>query len=111
MQVSSDNIEVEYRPLRSVTPPPPGVSFAPDTVIHARYNKQQMHAVRDAWLDTHLWNSPQSRSFFHCTDGAPILLEACVNGEYAARARNCDNSHAAMMRLWNALNAVRPAAP
>ena len=91
-------------PDRSQTDPSP---YLPST--HVSKTRADLEPIRAAWDDANLWHSPQSGNAFSCYDSAPLFLEACVNGKYAARIRNCDASIVdSAGKLWHAINDLLP---
>lgn len=90
-------------------PPPPMPSRTKDdgavlvtptqrTTLH----RDQLERVRRAWDTDTLWHSSQDN--FLCHDGNAVLLEACIDGQYAVRMRNCSSDHfAASHELLQAL--------
>lgn len=80
--------------------------------IHVSKARSELEPIRVAWSDADLWHSPQSKNAFSCHDSAPLFLEACVNGKYAARFRNCDVSIVNFTsKLWHAINDLLPPPP
>ena len=117
MDVRGDDIDFSWREgaVHPPPPPPPGVAdglslvAANSTLTKPR---SQVENIRTLWRDPDLWDAPQDRQSFNCFDGNPVFLEACVDGRYAARARNCNTvTFEATDKLWRAFNDVLPAPP
>lgn len=101
--------------LISHPPPPPemvdGLTLV-STVSTLTKPRAEVDNIRERWRDPDLWDAPQDRQSFSCFDGNPVFLEACVDGRYAARARNCNAvTFEATDKLWRAFNELLPAPP
>lgn len=94
-------------------PQPPGATeglnlFTPISTLTKP--RSEVENIRELWRDPDLWDAPQDRPAFSCLDGNPVFLEACVDGHYAARARNCNApAFEATDKLWRAFNELLPA--
>ena len=96
-------------------PPPPDVTDGLNLVSKVSTvtkHRSEVESIRELWRDPDLWDAPQDRQAFNCFDGNPVFLEACVDGRYAARARNCSTpAFEATDKLWRAFNELLPAPP
>lgn len=114
MDVEGSEVQVRIEEAHGTAPPPPPppggyVEQRLSIPSYSQTDKAKLSALRDAWSDYDLWLAPQ-KDAFGCLDGNPVLLEACVNGKYAARFRNCDGAASvATRKLWDLLNATFPA--
>jgi len=107
VQTDSNLFVLPPFPDTSRADPPP---YFPST--HVSKTRAEIEPIRVAWNDAELWHSPQSGNAFSCHDSAPLFLEACVNGKYAARFRNCDASIVnSTSKLWHAINDLLPPPP
>jgi len=117
--VNGQNIDISVSASRLfMSPPPPSINgnttdvcyFAP--VAHLHRTRDQLESIRTTWSDASLWHDAQDDEFDRCGDGSPVLLEACIDGRYAARYRNC-NSRAmkATLNLWRAISGSLPPPP
>lgn len=104
--------------LDGFPPPPPepprsGVRAEEDEVlvqpvVRARLRRRDAEPIRRAWNTPGLWHAEQKP--LGCMDGRPVTLEACIDGRYAIRHRNCDvEAYAPAQALWNAVNRLLPA--
>ncbi len=81
-------------------------------VMRIEKSRADLERIRSLWSDEALWHAPQDAVAFQCLDGNPVFLEACVDGRYAARARNCNEpAFEATGKLWRAFNELLPAPP
>ena len=98
-------------------PPPPPPPDDPQSgwtliepVTRVERSRADLERIRVLWNDESLWHAPQDADGFSCRDGNPVFLEACVDGRYAARARNCSApAFEATDKLWRAFNELLPA--
>jgi len=94
-------------------PPPPGETDGLNLatpISTLTKPRSEVENIRELWRDPELWDVPQDRQAFNCLDGNPVFLEACVDGRYAARARNCNPpAFEATDKLWRAFNELLPA--
>ena len=118
LDVNGDRIDVTLSGGSPIPPPPPppGHPQRDLTLIEpvARIEKSRvgLERIRVLWSDEALWHAPQDAAAFQCLDGNPVFLEACVDGRYAARARNCNEpAFEATDKLWRAFNELLPAPP
>ena len=97
-----------------VPPPPPSPG---DSQVYAmqRWATPARHlsvpiarldAIRAAWNSEEAWHAAQGAA--SCTDGRTSLLEACVDGRYAARDRHCEPNRK-IDALWQAVLRSVPA--
>jgi len=109
---SGDRMEVAIRFVSPYPPPPPpepGKAEAPamkiqDRTIHYQADRESMRPIHDALANADLWLAQQGEEPFGCADGRPVLIEACVHGQYVARLRNCDaGSGEPAQKLWDLL--------
>jgi len=118
LDVHGDHIDIAWSEADSMSPPPPpppGYREGGATLIvgtsHASKARSDLEKIRALWSGTTLWQAPQG-DVFGCRDGYPVFLEACVNGQYAARYRNCDmQAYDATDKLWQAFTAILPPPP
>lgn len=93
-------------PSRDGTAPPPHDMVRP--VATARIALRDAEPIRVAWNTQALWHAEQQP--LGCRDGRPVTLEACIDGRYAIRHRNCDPASVApAQQLWDAATALLPA--
>ena len=99
-----------------LSPPPPPPEFGPanDAIeplpptTKIRVRKSQMEPIRRIWASHGLWHADQKP--LGCLDGMPVTLEACVDGRYAVRHRNCDaDAYEPAQQLWDTVNRMLPA--
>lgn len=65
-----------------------------------------LRGLRAAWLAPALWGEVHGQ-VSDCRRGVPVLLEACVDGRYAVRFRQCGAAEErAAARLWRATEAL-----
>lgn len=76
-------------------------------VVHARIRRRDAEPIRRAWDTPALWHAKQA-SFAGCLDGRHVILEACIDGHYALRHRDCDAAEPAR-ELWGAVTTLLPA--
>jgi hypothetical protein len=111
MDVDGNDIDIRWG-YENIPPPPPLGDRRPirvEPVSMTRKSRAEMESIRKVWSDQALWHAPQDAQAFACLDGDPVLLEACVNGQYAARSRNCnEQAMKATVKLWQAFNRVLP---
>jgi hypothetical protein len=96
--VSGQQIDVSLKESSQLfmppPPPPPDYRAGGATLFSETLRVSKARAdlvrIRDLWSDARLWQAPQDIKGFSCSDGDPVFLEACVDGRYAARLRNCD---------------------
>ncbi len=119
MDVERDHIDIAWSHGDVIPPPPPppsaGKVVAAQSrnfivpVAHVRKSRIELEKIRELWSDEALWHAPQDEAAFACLDGNPVFLEACVNGRYAARNRNCNaQAENATTMLWHAFNELLP---
>jgi hypothetical protein len=96
IDVDKDQLRFSIRSGDMPPPPPPSPDTADtrDTitirpVTHMRMSKSQAEPIHRAWNSEALWHAPQKQGL--CMDGAEMMLEACVGGQYAIRRRTCDD--------------------
>jgi hypothetical protein len=117
MDVDGNNIDItwSYRDDFPPPPPPPSDRDWPTMVLPAsktQKSRAEMEPIRKLWTDQTLWHAPQDADALNCLDGDPVFLEACVNGQYAARLRNCSMpAFKATDQLWRGFNAILPPPP
>ena len=113
MDVDKGNINIKWGLGDTVPPPPlpmddhrqPATMVMP--VSMTQKSRIQMERIRELWNNQALWHEPQDANAFGCLDGDPVFLEACVNGQYAARFRNCNTpAMEATDELWKAFNGI-----
>lgn len=93
-------------PVDAAGPVPEGSHVYP--VARMRLKKSDLEPIRRIWSAKALWHAEQKP--LGCMDGMPITLEACVDGRYAVRHRNCDmDAYEPTGQLWQAMNKVLPA--
>jgi hypothetical protein len=108
-------MEVRIADGRSIPPPPPPPGRTTlernDAVVDVHWaSLASLREIRDAWASKPLWLAAQKD--VQCVDGRPVLFEACVQGKYVARFRNCDgDADAAAARLWHLLKLRFPPPP
>jgi hypothetical protein len=115
MDVKGDGVEIAWNESGMLPPPPSGTRDHLQRIEPVATTSRRLADVDDirkTWLDEALWHPPQDATAFACHDGNPVFLEACVDGRYGARARNCSaRAMAATDRLWRAFNEALPAPP
>jgi hypothetical protein len=108
--VAGDAIQVS---VRGGEPPPPLPGATPTLEpppVRVAFRRQALRQIRDLWRTEALWQAPQREGALDCLDGNPVTLEACVDGRYAVRHRNCDPAAGlATQRLWQAVVRQLPA--
>lgn len=117
--VSGQHVDVSLSTSQLFMPPPPPAGDGQSAsrrylvpVIHLSRTRAQLEPIRAAWSETILWDDPQNEWFNRCGDGNPVFLQACIDGRYAARFRNCDApSSRASSKLWQAFNELLPPPP
>lgn len=121
IDVERDHVDIAWSHGGAIPPPPPpsggkivaarsGDLIVP--VAHVRKSRIELEKIRELWSDEALWHAPQDAAAFACLDGNPVFLEACVNGRYAARSRNCNaRAENATTMLWRAFNELLPQPP
>ncbi len=113
--VDGDWMNVSIRdgmPAPAPEPPDTGGPAPEGTFIHPmkrlRLKKSDLEPIRMIWSTKALWHAEQKP--LGCMDGMPITLEACVDGRYAVRHRNCDmDAYGPTGQLWQAINRILPA--
>ncbi len=74
-------------------------------VTRLRVRPQAMEPIRRIWLTHAMWDAPQGEA--SCLYGQRLVLEACIEGRWAARDRNCDDA-ADSGALWQAVSTLLP---
>ena len=93
-------------PVDANGPVPEGSHVYP--VSRVRLKKSDLEPIRRIWSEKALWHAEQKP--LGCLDGMPVTLEACVDGRYAVRHRNCDvDAYGPTGQLWQAINRILPA--
>ncbi len=109
---SGDGMEVAIRIVSPYPPLPPAESGeaestamkTQDRTVHYQMDRKGMRTIHDALVNADLWLAPQGEDPFGCADGRPVMIEACVHGQYIARLRNCDaGSGEPAQKLWDLL--------
>lgn len=121
LDVNGDRVDVSLSydsPVPPPPPPPPAIhpqESSPTLIVpvaHIEKSRADLERIRMLWSDEALWHAPQDGAYFSCLDGNPVFLEACIDGRYAARARNCNASaFEATDKLWHAFKALLPPPP
>ncbi|MFZ5636480.1 MAG: hypothetical protein ACOY82_07805 [Pseudomonadota bacterium] len=76
-------------------------------IAHARIHRRDAEPIRRAWDTQGLWHAEQKP--LGCSDGRPVTLEACIDGRYAIRHRNCDaDAYPSTQALWDAITILLP---
>lgn len=118
LDVHGDRIDITWG--YDLPPPPPPSDSSPDDyhltsvtpVAKVQKSRAELEKIRGIWSDEALWHAPQDGAYFNCLDGNPVFLEACIDGRYAARARNCNAStFEATDKLWHAFKTLLPPPP
>lgn len=117
--VRGQQVDISLSESRLFEPPPPPTFNGQNVDRHYYFpttrlqkTRHQLELIRAAWNDADLWHAPQDERFDRCGDGNPVFLEACIDGRYAARFRNCDIASAnSTSRLWQAFNDLLPPPP
>ena len=112
IDVDKDQLVFSIRSGGHPPAPPSPAMDTPETitmrpVTSVRMSRAKAEPIRQAWNSDVLWHAPQKEVF--CSDGATIMLEACIHGRYAIRSRTCDGDaqHAADT-LRSAFKALLP---
>ena len=115
MDVRGEDIHFSWGQGDLVPPPPPpphvtdGLNLV-TPISTLTKPRSEVENIRELWRDPDLWDAPQDSQAFSCRDGNPVFLEACVDGRYGARARDCSASASeATDKLWRAFNELLPA--
>jgi hypothetical protein len=109
-----DWLEIAVRDGFPPAPPEPARegrrSYEYDLVVpvaRVRMQRRDAEPIRRAWDTRALWHAEQQP--LGCADGWPITLEACVDGRYAIRHRNCDiEAYRATQSMWEAVTRLLP---
>ncbi|MEO5596683.1 MAG: hypothetical protein ABIQ97_06000 [Lysobacteraceae bacterium] len=114
-QVEGDQVTtlIDYNSSIPYPQPEPGFRSPMETptpvpIRRVVFKKSQLQPIVDAWRDPQLWDAPQE--IFQCSDGMPSILEACVHGHYAVRARNCSDAIPKAFHLWQTIQRLLPPA-
>ena len=101
---STERIVISVRALhpgwRTDVPPAP--------VITATLPWSKLEPLRRAWAGSGMWNEPPEG---YCMPFRPLVMEACVDGEYALRQWDCMSHGKDYETLWNAVTVSLPEAP
>lgn len=77
-------------------------------VVRVRLHRHDVEPIRRAWETQALWHAEQQP--LGCMDGTPVTLEACIDGRYAIRHRNCDiDAYSPARAMWDAVDRLLPA--
>lgn len=117
IDVEHDGLSVSVRDGAGVPAPPPpppdsvlgqDLSIEVRPVTRLRLSFAEGESIRRAWSERSLWHEPQADAL--CHDGQPMVLEACIDGRYAARHINCSEAAlAASNAMWTTLAEALPA--
>ena len=90
LQRSGERFDVLVADASVVAPPPHYRSNARlfGTPDYYSMTVAELDDLRQSLESEALWRAPQSD--LACTDGPSIVIEACVDGQYYARARTCE---------------------
>jgi len=116
LDVNRDRIDVALSDAPIPPPPSPSSGHQQTELTSiasaARIEKSRadLERIRVLWNDEVLWHAPQDSADFSCRDGNLVFLEACIDGRYAARIRNCSADEASI-KLWDTFNELLPAPP
>lgn len=115
--VDGDRIRIAIRDgAIPLPPPPPPRAWAKAQIVETEsvrpvsrieLTRAQAEPIRKAWSSYALWHAQQQP--VGCHDGMPITLEACVEGRYALRHRNCNpEAYVEAQALWDAVRTLVP---
>jgi len=105
-EVHGSEVEVTIQDASAlVFLPPPPLPGSSETPVPRRIwvTKSSLQPIADVWRHGTFWQAAQKET--SCSDGATVIIEACVWGRYAVRDRGCDMS-SGVDDLWNALHQV-----
>lgn len=118
LDVNGDRIDVALSDGSPIPPPPPPPGHPQydwnliEPATHIEKSRADLERIRVLWNNEALWHAEQDSEAFQCLDGNPVFLEACIDGRYAARARNCNEpAFEATGNLWRAFNELLPEPP
>jgi hypothetical protein len=61
---------------------------------------KKLSDLRAAWVNENLWHAPQADFDCRPFDNVGVLLEACIDGKYAARFRHCQDEDQPYARVF-----------